>query len=115
MHIDITMAEMEGRAIFMTIRSHQRSRSMSVSSFIFSTARYARGMESIADQHRRDDAAALADLSPAERVSLALELGDQDREIFRDSAGLSEEAALHELRRRRQIGRTPCSFFEDEP
>jgi hypothetical protein len=72
-------------------------------------------MKSIADHHRRDDAAALADLSPADRVALALELGDHDREIFRKSAGLSEEAAFHELRRRRQIGRAPCSFFEDEP
>ncbi len=72
-------------------------------------------MKSVADRHRKDDAAALAILSPAERVALALDLGDQDREIFRNAAGLSEEAALRELRRRRQTGRVPCSFFEDEP
>jgi len=87
---------------------------MSIPSAFFSAARYTRDMESIADQHRSSDVTALADLSPAERVALALELGDDDREIFRNAVGLSDEAALHELRRRRQIGRVPCSIFEVE-
>lgn len=72
-------------------------------------------MKSVADTHRVERASDEAALTVAERVALALELGDQDREIFRLSAGLSEEAALRELRRRRHIGRVPCSFFEEKP
>ena len=54
-------------------------------------------------------------MSASERVALALELGDQDLEIFRLAHGLSANEALRELRRRRQAGRVPCSFFEAEP
>lgn len=54
-------------------------------------------------------------MSASERVELALELGDQDLEIFRLAHGLSEGEAIRELRRRRQAGRVPCSFFEAEP
>jgi len=71
-------------------------------------------MRSVKDQLREADRRAQAAMSAAERVTLALELGDQDLEIFRLARGLSEEEALHELRRRRQAGRAPCSFFEAE-
>jgi hypothetical protein len=66
------------------------------------------------DQLREDDRRTQAAMSAAERVTLALELGDQDLKIFRLARGLSEEEALHEIRRRRQVGRAPCSFFEAE-
>jgi hypothetical protein len=42
-------------------------------------------------------------------------LGDHDREIFRRANGLRDEDALRELRHRRQLGRAPCSFFEEKP
>jgi hypothetical protein len=72
-------------------------------------------MKSVADSLRDGRAGDDAAMSASERVALALELGDQDREIFRDAAGLSEEAALRELRRCHQISRVPCIFFEDDP
>lgn len=72
-------------------------------------------MESVADTIRRERAAAEAAMSPAERVELALRLGDHDREIFRRAQGMSDEEALRELRRRRQLGRVSCSFLEVEP
>jgi hypothetical protein len=72
-------------------------------------------MESVADTIRGERVAAEAAMSPAERVELALRLGDHDREIFRRAQGMSDEEALRELRRRRQLGRVSCSFLEVEP
>jgi hypothetical protein len=72
-------------------------------------------MRSISDNFREDDRRAQAEMTAAERVELALELGDQDLEIFRQAHGLTTKEARHELRRRRQLGRTPCTFFEVEP
>jgi hypothetical protein len=72
-------------------------------------------MESVADKLRDDRAAGEEAMSPTERVELALALGDQDREIFRLAHGLRDDEALRELRRRRQLGRTACSLFVEEP
>lgn len=72
-------------------------------------------MESIADTIRGERVADEGAMSPAERVELALRLGDHDREVFRRAQGMSDEEALRELRRRRQLGRVPCSFFEEKP
>ena len=54
-------------------------------------------------------------MTPGERVELALRLGDDDLETFRQASGLTRAEALKELRRRRQIGRTPCSFMDETP
>lgn len=72
-------------------------------------------MESVADSIRGERTADEAAMSPAERVELALRLGDHDREIFRRAQGMSDGEALRELRRRRQLGRVSCSFLEVEP
>jgi hypothetical protein len=72
-------------------------------------------MKSVADSLRGERANAEVAMSAAERVALALALGDQDREIFRYARSLSDAEALRELRRRRQVGRVSCSFFEDQP
>jgi len=66
-------------------------------------------MKSIADDHRRKDARALASLSADDRVSLALRLGDDDLEIFRHAQGLDREGALKALRQARQAGRVRCT------
>jgi len=79
---------------------------------VFSAARYTRDMKSVADRHRKDDAAALAILSPAERVELSFRLGDEDLEVFRRAHNLDREEALELLRRARQAGRTPWSCAE---
>ena len=72
-------------------------------------------MESVVDDHREEDRRAQAAMTVSERVALALDLGDQDLEIFRRAHGLSEDEAFLQLRRHRQAGRVPCSFFEVEP
>ena len=53
-------------------------------------------------------------MTAEDRVSLALELGDQDLEVFRQAHGLTEDEASRRLRLYRQAGRVPCSFFEAE-
>ena len=80
----------------------------------FPCLRYTADMKSVVDDHREDERCAQAAMTANERVALALELGDQDLEIFRRARGLSEEQALCDLRRYRQAGRVPCSFFEVE-
>ena len=72
-------------------------------------------MESVVDDHREEDRRAQAAMTVSERVALALDLGDQDLEIFRRAHGLSEDEAFRQLRRHRQAGRVSCSFFEVEP
>jgi len=53
-------------------------------------------------------------LSPERRVALALRLGDDDLEIYRDAQGLDRKGALAELRRRRRSGRQPSRCLEDD-
>jgi hypothetical protein len=72
-------------------------------------------MKSVADNIRGERVADEAAMTPAARVELALRLGDHDREIFRRAQDMSDEEALRELRRRRQLGRVSCSFLEVEP
>lgn len=72
-------------------------------------------MESVADTHRDEDRRRMAAMTPSERIRLAFELGDRDLEIFRNRRGLSRNEALRGLRRQRQLGRRPCSFFENDP
>ena len=48
---------------------------------------------------------------PEERIRLALNLGDDCVETYRESAGITRHEAIARLRSARQRGRTPCSFF----
>jgi hypothetical protein len=66
-------------------------------------------MRSVADALRRQDREELLRLSPAERVRLALALGERDLEAFRaaHSPALSRHEAARRLDRRRQLGRQP--------
>ncbi len=56
-------------------------------------------MQSIADTLRA--------ASPAERLELALRLGEQGLELFRQAHGLDEATARRLLERQRQTGRRP--------
>ena len=66
-------------------------------------------MRSVADLLRLDDREAVLHLSPAERVALALALGERDLEAFRAAhhPPLSREEAARILERQRQAGRRP--------
>lgn len=70
-------------------------------------------MHSVADDLRREDREAELRLTPAERVERALALGDADLEIYCAATSLDREAARRRLQRQRQVGRIPCSFFEE--
>ena len=72
-------------------------------------------MKSVADESRREMQLRVLAMSPAERVELAFRLGDEDLEAFMRTRGLTRAEALAILRRNRQRGRTPCSFFEEDP
>jgi hypothetical protein len=71
-------------------------------------------MKSVADDLRRETWLVDVPASASDRVKLALALGDQDLDVFRVAQGLTRREALEKLRRLRQKGRTPCSFFRDE-
>jgi len=64
-------------------------------------------VRSVADDLRRRDREAVFELSPRERIALALQLGERDLELFCRTQGLERAAAVRILRRRRQAGRRP--------
>jgi hypothetical protein len=72
-------------------------------------------MRSVADALRRADREALACLTPADRVALALSLGARDLERFRlaHDPPLDPAAAARVLERRRQAGRRPSRCLSE--
>ncbi len=70
-------------------------------------------MRSVADDLREELQEAVLLLSFEERMALALRLGERGLEIFRQASGLDREAALRELQRQRQAGRTPSRCISE--
>jgi len=72
-------------------------------------------MRSVADRLKTEAREALAALTPAERVALALALGARDLEAFRlaHQPPLELAAAARELERRRQQSRRPSGCLEE--
>lgn len=64
-------------------------------------------MRSVADELRRQDAAALARLSADERLALAFALGDADVDAYCRTHGVTGAEAARHFERQRQKGRTP--------
>ena len=64
-------------------------------------------MISVADQLRRDTADRVGRLSVAERIALALAIGDDDLALYMQASGKNRESALRDLRAQRARGRTP--------
>lgn len=75
--------------------------------------RYTRLMRSVADDLREELQEAVLLLSFEERMALALRLGERGLEMFRQASGLDREAALRELQRQRQAGRTPSKCMSE--
>jgi hypothetical protein len=63
-------------------------------------------MPSVADALRRETLQSLARLSPAERIALALWLGDEDVGLYQRAHGVPSSDARAALRRARAAGRT---------
>jgi hypothetical protein len=70
-------------------------------------------MRSVADDLRREQRRELAQLTPAERVALALRLGQRAAHTFAATRGLSIAEAQRLLRSRRQRGRQPSRCMDD--
>jgi hypothetical protein len=72
-------------------------------------------MRSIADDLKAKEREALASLTAAERVRLALQLGERDLEAFRlaHNPPLERAEAIRLLERRRQEGRRPSRCVQD--
>jgi hypothetical protein len=72
-------------------------------------------MRSVADVLRAEERAALAALTPGERVAVALALGARDLEAFRlaQAPPLTPEEAGRVLARRRQAGRRRSRCLEE--
>jgi hypothetical protein len=64
-------------------------------------------MSSVADQLRRDTADRVRRLPVAERIALALAIGDDDLALYMQASGKDRAAALQDLRAQRARGRTP--------
>ena len=62
-------------------------------------------MRSVADSFRRDTSARVLKLSVAERIALALSLGDADLEIYMRTTGKTRVQSLRDLSAQRARGR----------
>ena len=62
-------------------------------------------MRSIADDLRVESAHAVARLTVAERIALALRLGDEDIALYRAAHGVSDRHARATLAQARAVGR----------
>lgn len=71
-------------------------------------------MRSVADDLRRDSARAVATLPVAERIALALRLGDEDIARYRAVHGVSAAEARRVFTRARAVGRTPSRSNDTE-
>jgi hypothetical protein len=62
-------------------------------------------MRSVIDEFRKRDLEILAVLTVAERVSLALSLGERDIETYARANGITAQAARRALQKSRTLGR----------
>ena len=71
-------------------------------------------MKSVADDLRRETLQTAARMTAAERVALALRLGEDDMALCRASQGLSADAARTSVRRTRAAGRIPSRSHDPD-
>ncbi len=62
-------------------------------------------MKSVADELRKETAASVLRMPVADRIALALSLGDDDLSLYMRAAGLGRDEALMQLRQQRARGR----------
>jgi len=70
-------------------------------------------MKSVADDLRAELREEINRLSVEERLELALRLGEEGLELFRQANGLDRATALRLLQRRRQAGRRPSKCMSE--
>ena len=67
----------------------------------------------VAEEVRRETAEAMLALSPAERMDLALRLGEEAIQNFAEARGLSRSEAIRFFRRQSQQGRRYSRCIEE--
>lgn len=72
---------------------------------ILTEVSYTEAVRSVADQLRPQTVSRVRDMPLAERIALALALGDQDLDLFVRSSGLNRADALKRLTAQRAQGR----------
>jgi hypothetical protein len=72
-------------------------------------------MRSVADTLREDDERAVAQLSQAQRVELALRLGAKALAVYMAHHGVDEATARRHFRAQNQIGRRRSACLQDDP
>lgn len=70
-------------------------------------------MKSVADDLRAELREKALQLSVQERLDLALRLGEESLELFRQANGLDRKTAIRLLQRRRQVGRIPSKCMSE--
>jgi hypothetical protein len=70
-------------------------------------------MRSVADELRRRDREAFANLPVEERIRRVFEMGEIGLEAFRQAQGVDRRTAIRLLQRRRQAGRRPSRCMEE--
>jgi hypothetical protein len=71
-------------------------------------------MHSVADDLRRETMAAAARLTPAQRIALALRLGDDDVALLCAAHGVTGDDARRTFRRARAAGRIPSRSHDPD-
>lgn len=70
-------------------------------------------MKSVADSLAAETDAAALDLSPGERIALALRLGERDARLYAAANSVTVEEARRILSRNSRAGRRPSVVNED--
>lgn len=68
----------------------------------------------LADELRREQFARYQRMTPAERVALAMRLGEEVLADYMANTGLTREEAKRELKRASRVGRRPSASMDDE-
>ena len=84
-----------------------------VGRFVLRVCYPARMRSELAEFLRQRAADEVLAMSPAERMALALTLGDEDLDRYVAASGLDRDSALRNLRRARSIGRRPSVANDD--
>jgi hypothetical protein len=71
-------------------------------------------MRSVADDLREAQVRDLQQLTPEQRVQLALQLGEEGLEFFMATNRLTREEAVKKIRLQRRAGRNPSRCMDEE-
>ena len=71
-------------------------------------------MRSVADDLRQDQLREMLELTPDERVHLALRLGEEALQFFMATNRLTRDEAVRSIRRQRRAGRNPSRCMSEE-